>query len=126
MKEMNWLEDQLNSWKPRRPSDRIKRRLFPEAQARPELVRVMNWLAPATVCMLLALAAVRQENGFSVASPRQDHMVAMILSNSSAIAYLPGGSSQIEQNVLPATLGWTNHTRSISTVGFTPSAKPNE
>lgn len=76
--------------------------------------------------MFLALAAFRQENGFSNASPRQDYMVAMIMSNSSAIAYLPGGSSQVEQNILPATLGWTNHTRSISTIGFTPSSKANE
>ena len=87
---------------------------------------MLNWLAPATVCMLLAVAAIRQENGFAVASPRQGSFVTTILSNSSAIAYLPGGSSQIEQNNLPATLGWTNHTRSISTVGFTPSVKPNE
>ena len=76
--------------------------------------------------MLLAVAAFRQETGLVDATPRQDHMVAMIFSNSSAIAYLPGGSSQIEQNVLPATLGWTNHSRSISTVSFTPTAKPNE
>jgi hypothetical protein len=126
MKEMNWLEDQLASLKPRRPSARIKRRLFPAPHAQSEFVRAMNWLAPATVCMLLAVAAFRQETGLVDATPRQDHMAAMIFSNSSAIAYLPGGSSQIEQNVLPATLGWTNHSRSISTVGFTPSAKTNE
>ena len=87
---------------------------------------MLNWLAPATVCMLLALAAFRQENGFSVASPRQDPVVAMIMSNASAIAYLPGGSSQVEQNILPATLGWTNQARSTSTIGFTPSTKATE
>jgi hypothetical protein len=90
------------------------------------MVRMMNWLAPAAVCMLLALAAFRQETGFSDTSPRPDHLVALMMSNSSAIACLPGGSSQIEQNSLPATLGWTNHTRSISTVGFTPTSKSNE
>jgi len=76
--------------------------------------------------MLLALVAFREESGFPDASPHQAPIVAMISSNSSAIAYLPGGSSQIEQNILPATLGWTNHARSISTIGFTPSSKPNE
>ena len=126
MKEMNWLEDQLTSWKPRRPSAGIKRRLFPATRTQPELFRVLNWLAPATVCLLLALAAFKEENGFPGALPRQDHSVAMIMSNSSAIAYLPGASSQIEQNVLSATLGWTNHTRSTSTVGFTPTANTNE
>jgi hypothetical protein len=123
---MNWLEDQLASWKPRRPSARLKQRLFPGSHARPELFRVLNWVAPATVCVMLAVAALRQETGLSDASPRQDHMVAMMMSNSSVIAYLPGGSSQVEQNILPATLGWTNHARSTSTVGFTPIAKPKE
>jgi hypothetical protein len=88
---------------------------------------MLNWLAPATVCLFLALAAFRQENGLSDVSPRQNHRDAMIImSNFSGIAYMPGGSSQIEQNILPATLGWTNHTRSISTVRFTPSGKTNQ
>ena len=123
---MNWLETQLNSWEPRRPSARIKRRLFPASSARIELVRVLNWLAPATACMLMVVAALKQETSFPGASTRHDPLVAMMLSNSSSVPYLTGGSSQIEQNVLPGTFELTNHSASTSTVGFTPFTKPNE
>src|ERR1017187_3530021 len=108
MKEMNWLENQLKSWEPRRPSARIKRRLFPTPSARLEVARAFNWLPPPTVCLLRALAVFKQENSISAASPRHDPAVAMMLSNQSSVAFLTGGSKQIEHNVLPATFEWTN------------------
>jgi hypothetical protein len=126
MKEMNWLENQLNSWEPRRPSARIKRRLFPTPSARPKPGMAFNWLAPATVCMLLALAVFKQENYISAASPRHDPAVAMMLSNQSFVAYLTGGSKQIEHNILPATFELTNRSGSTSTIDFTPFTKPND
>jgi hypothetical protein len=126
MKEMNWLETQLNSWEPRRPSARIKRRLFPTPSARLELAMAFNWLAPATVCMLLALTVFKQENNISAASPRHDPTVAMMLSNQNSVAYLTGGSSQIEHNILPATFEWTNRSDSTSTIGFKPLTKPKD
>jgi hypothetical protein len=85
-----------------------------------------NWLAPATVCMLLALAVFKQENYISAASPRHDPAVAMMLSNQSFVAYLTGGAKQIEHNILPATFESTNRTGSNSTIGFTPFTKPND
>jgi hypothetical protein len=126
MKEMNWLETQLNSWEPRRPSARIKRRLFPTPPNRLEVAMVFNWLAPATVCMLLVLAVFRQENYISAASPRHDPAVAMMLSNQNSVAWLTGGSSQIEHNILPATFESTNRSGSASTIRFTPFIKPND
>jgi hypothetical protein len=126
MKEMNWLETQLNSWEPRRPSARIKRRLFPTPSTRLKLAMAFNWLAPATVCMLLTLAVFKQENYISAASPRHNPAVAMMLSNSSSVTFLAGGSSQIQHNILPATLEWTNRSDSTSTIGFTPFTKPND
>jgi hypothetical protein len=126
MKETNELENQLNSWKPRRPSAKIKRRLFPTPHARPELVRMLNWLAPATVCMLLALAAFRQENSLPVAAPHHEPLIAMILSNQNAVVYLPGGSSQIEHNLLPGTVELTNRSGSGSIPGFTSLKKTND
>ncbi|MGD0207749.1 MAG: hypothetical protein ABSC89_09115 [Verrucomicrobiota bacterium] len=126
MKEMNWLETQLNSWEPRRPSARIKRRLFPTPATRLEVAMAFNWLAPATVCMLLVLAVFKQENNISAASPRHDPVVAMMMSNSSSVPYLTGGSSQIEHNILPATFESTNRSDSTSTIGFTPFTKPND
>jgi hypothetical protein len=85
-----------------------------------------NWLAPATVCMLLVLAVFKQENNISAASPRHDPVVAMMMSNSSSVPYLTGGSSQIEHNILPATFESTNRSDSTSTIGFTPFTKPND
>jgi bacteriorhodopsin len=126
MKEMNWLETQLNSWEPRRPSARIKRRLFPTPSTRPQMAMAFNWLAPATVCMLLALVVFKQETNISAASPRHDPMVAMMLSNQSSVAYLTGGLSQIRHNILPATFESTNRSGSTSTIRFTPFTKPND
>ena len=126
MNEMNSLENQLGSWKPRRPSAKIKRRLFPVPHARPELVRMLNWLAPATVCMLVAVAAFRQENGLPAQPPRHDPAVAMMLSNQSSVPFLADGPSQIEHNVLPATFESTNRSGSALNSGFTPFTKPNQ
>jgi len=126
MKEMNWLEAQLNSWEPRRPSARINRRLFPTPSARSKPGMCFNWLAPATVCMLLALAVFKQENHISTTSPRHDPAVAMMLSNQSFVAYLTGGSKQVENNILPATFESTNRSGSPSTIGLPLFTKPND
>jgi hypothetical protein len=126
MKEMNWLETQLSSWEPRRPSAKIKQRLFPTPRAKPAPIMTLNWLAPATVCMLLTLAVFEQENNISAASPRHNPSIAMMLSNQNSIAYLARGSSQIQHNILSATLEWTNCSDFTSTIGFTPFTKPND
>ena len=123
---MNSLETQLGSWKPRHPSARIKRRLFPTPSTGLKMVMAFNWLAPTTVCMLLVLAVFKQENNISAASSRHDPAVAMMLSNQNFVAYLTRGSSQIEHNILPATFDSTNRSGSTSTIGFTPFSKPND
>ena len=122
---MNSPENQLGSWKPRRPSAKIKRRLFPAPRARLEMVRVLNWLAPATACLLLALAALRQENGIPAQPPHHDPVVAIMLSNQNTVAYLAGGPSQSEHNVLAATFEFTNRSGSALNSSFTPFTEPN-
>jgi hypothetical protein len=101
---MTELERQLYSWTPRRPSGRLERRLF-AARAVPVDVLApfrFNWLAPATAALALACVLFNQRYGpiFSTSSGTGP-MVAMILSNQSAAAYLPG-SVQAERNNLPA------------------------
>ncbi len=102
--ERSELEKQLLSWTPRRPSPALERRLF--APARPPKEGLspfrFTWLAPATgalalMCVLFSQRYAATLPGRSGAAP----MVAMILSNQSAAAYLPG-SFQAEQNNLPA------------------------
>ena len=59
---MNPLENQLQSWTPRRPSPKIGRRLFGPAE-KPSLrparrAGTWNWLSPLAACALTMLVAV--------------------------------------------------------------------
>ncbi len=96
---------------PRRPSAKLKRRLFLARLALGESPSGfgLGWLAPATATLLLAGVLVNQHIGPAASSrPDSGLLVATILSNQSAAAYLPRGY-QLEQNGLPTeTLEWTN------------------
>lgn len=62
----------------------------------------LSWLVPATLAFLLVCVMFNQRSGaILTGAPVPGPMVAMILSNQSAAAYLPG-SFQAEQNNLPA------------------------
>ena len=91
------------SWTPRRPSKELEARLFGAAAvAEPLPPFRLSWLAPATVALLLMCVLFNQRHGATLTgAPVSGPMVAMILSNQSAAAYLPG-SFQAEQNNLPA------------------------
>ena len=101
---MNELEKWLYSWTPRRPSARLERQLF-GARAVPVEALLpfrFGWLAPTTVALALMCVLFNQHYGApSYAPTGASPMVAMILSNQSSAAYLPG-SFQAEQNNLPA------------------------
>jgi hypothetical protein len=114
---MNWLETQLKSWEPRRPSAKIERRLFPARIRRSELTRTIGWLAPATVCLLFALAVLKQENNGPDLSGHEP-MIAMVMSNQSPAARLPGKDSLIQHNTVPVTFEWTNRGQLASNVDF--------
>jgi hypothetical protein len=98
------LESQLRSWIPRRPSAKLERRLF---AARPTPAEALpafrfSWVPAATAMLALMCVLVNQRHGVSSSvGSGVGPMVAMILSNQSAAAYLPG-SVQAEQNNLPA------------------------
>ena len=101
---MTELENQLYSWTPRRPSARLEQRLFAARTIPTEELPPFrfSWLAPATAALALSCVLFNQRYGpaFST-SAGAGPMVAMILSNQSAAAYLPG-SVQAERNNLPA------------------------
>ena len=98
---MNDLEKQLLSWAPRRPSARLRHRLFPRAEREaPSLLNRLSWLAPATVTVLLAGLFASQHNNPAIGSASSGPIIAMILSNQSAAAYLPGNLPGA-QNRLP-------------------------
>jgi hypothetical protein len=74
-------------------------------------------LAPAMAAMMLMAALVSQRNDTALSSPaRSGPLVAMMMSNQSAAAYLPA-SFQPEQNrVTPQTFEWTNGSSSTSSI----------
>jgi hypothetical protein len=105
MNEMSKWEMQLLSWTPRRPSPALERRLF---AAGPALVAEtlppfrFGWLAPAAALVALLCVLFSQRYLTTLApSTAASPMVAMILSNQSAAAYLPG-RFQAQQNNVPA------------------------
>ena len=109
---MNELEKQLLLWTPRRPSARLERRLFAAAPAPAEALLPfrVTWLAPVTAALMLMCVLFNQRYGASLTGPGAPApMVAMILSNQSVAAYLPG-SVQAAQNNLPAdAFEWSRH-----------------
>src|SRR5882672_5165604 len=110
MNELNELETQLRSWVPRRPSARLKRRLFrqplPDQETEP-LFR-FSWLPPATAALLLLCVLFNQHGSQALSSAGSNSMVAVALSNQSIATYLPGSFSR-EHNGLPnGTFEWTN------------------
>jgi len=106
----------LRSWTPRRPSAELERRLFPRPQRAPRKAHSLDWLAPVTACLLFAgLILNPQDTTNMSATPRAGTMVALILSNQSYAAYLPG-SFQRSVNRLD-TFEWTNGASSTSSMG---------
>ena len=124
---MNELETQLRMWAPRRPSAALKERLF--APARPEAKRDsaphpaapsfrLSWLAPVAVCLVAMCALFTQRSPVVRGSGDSSPMVAVILSNHSASAYLPANydSSAARNNLAADTFEWTNRSGSTSSI----------
>jgi len=138
MKEMREIETALRSWNLRRPSAAIEERLF--AKERAVAARgqqtsevqhatapfAFRWLVPATAgLLLLCLVANPRGNQELSGSTNGRPTVAMILSNQSAIPYLPG-SFKADQNNVPAdTFEWTNLSASTSSIGSLSGPRGN-
>ena len=85
---------------------------------------MLFWLGPATACLLFVSMVLSQHHpaGFASGS-RPDAMLAVIMSNQSYAAYLPG-SFQRSANRLD-TFEWTNHGRSPSFMGSLSPGRTN-
>lgn len=118
-KEMNLLENQLRSWQPRRPSPRLKHRLFPSS-SRESAGQYLRWIAPAAACLFLVLTIVNQEPSLSGAAHR-DQMMGLISSNLSSTNLLPDSRPSARNNVSPASFEWTNLSGITSSISpFSP------
>jgi len=126
MKEMNLPETQLRSWRPRRPSAGLKRRIFSSRPGLPATAAFLGWLAPVTACGLLTLLVFNSGNGLPAGSNNHGTIFAMILSNQNYAAYASDGSQNVQNRVSSVTFDWTNSGSSSSSIRFTPFAKPND
>ena len=113
------MENQLLLWTLRRPSAALERRLFAVGPAPAEALPPFRftWLAPVTAALMLMCVLFNQRYGPTLSgSAGAGPLVAMILSNQSAPAYLPG-SVQAEHNNLPAdAFNWTSRSGSAAVV----------
>ena len=114
---MDSLENRLRSWQPRRPSAKLKRRLFAApASALPGAAWLLGSLAPATACVLLTFSAFNPENPRSLLG--HEPLTAMIMSNQNYAAYAADNFRGTENRLSSVTFDWTNHG------GFTSSMAP--
>jgi hypothetical protein len=122
MNEMNSLETQLRSLKPRRPSAGLERRIF-IARAMP---RAMTWwvgsLAPVAACVALTFMIANSGGNFSGGSQDESPMMAMVLSNQNDAAYAAADSRRGENNWISATFDWTNRGDFTSSIASFPRA----
>src|SRR5262245_10215645 len=137
MNEMNELEKHLHSWVLRRPSPRVERAIFglgapaleapaPSPSLPPLPAFSFRWLVPATAGLLLLCFMANPHTGSSLASSTNSGpMVAMILSNQSAAAYLPGSFKMAENTVPADTFEWTNGSTSTSSIRSLSRPKGN-
>ena len=112
---MESLENRLRSWRPRRPSAKLERRLFgTPARLLPKAAWLLGSLAPAIACLLLTLSMFNPGNGGH--SLRHEPLVAMILSNQSYAAYASDNFRGAQNNLAAVTFDWTNHAISPSSM----------
>jgi hypothetical protein len=116
---MRQLEKQLRLWVPRRPSPRVERRLFGPLHSSSG----SHFIVPAMAVLLLFCTLATQRQGPMLAvSQESREMAAMVLSNGSASAYLPG-SFQREHNLLAGdSFEWTNAGGSSSSMRSSTSS----
>ena len=114
MNQMTKLETRLRSWRPRRPSVRLKERLFGVAP-QPNSAHGLQWLAPATAILVLVFALFQQGPGVTQGSHASWELGAF-LSNHSAAPYLTAAYSR-GRNRLDNSFEWTNGSNSFSSIG---------
>jgi hypothetical protein len=128
---MNELEMQLRSWAPRRPAAKLKERLLALESTAGDVDSAigsaspmeplsgfrLSWLAPVTVSLVLAAVLFSQHTSPAISGTTSNTpMVAMILSNQSAAAYLPGTFHRAQNEIRNRTFEWTNGSGSTSSI----------
>jgi hypothetical protein len=140
LKDMNDLESQLRAWTPRRPSPKLKARVFaarPVAAtaaagdgariALPHHQALLHWLAPATAALLWLCVVVNQRfNSPFPSAASAGPFVAAAMSNQSVAAWLPGSFVCDHNTMGGETFEWTNGSRAQSNVTALPGRRAND
>ena len=122
MNEMNSLEAQLHSWQPRRPSARLKRRLFSEPiSLMPRMAWFVGWLVPATACAVLTFSTFISGNDLSARPGRG----ATFSSHRNYFTPVPENCRPGENNMLSVTFDLTNRNGVNSTFSAFHSTRTN-
>jgi hypothetical protein len=124
MDEMNPLENQLQSWTPRRPSPKIARRLFGPAEkpssrlARP--AGAWNWLSPVAACALTMLVAVHTASRAPgrLAQASNATLFAFVFDAAAASNFATFSLSEMDEN-----LEWNVWSHATHHLSFIPRAE---
>ena len=118
MNDWNQLESRLSSWRPRRPSSALKKKLFPAAaEETRSYIEAHLWrlLAPGFALFLgLCMLNTRNNQTFTpFISPTTGMVAAVALSHPQLASYCD--SSFTEHNIWPTTsFEWTNRSRALT------------
>src|SRR5213592_4877636 len=120
MNELTPWEKRLRHWAPRRPSAKLKARLFPgTGAARRTLAQSLGWrwLAPATAALVVSLFIVAERNGPSgyLGTRTTNALLANGGLSRYWVAYQTAESHSYRNAPPEATLGWTNEAAPTST-----------
>jgi len=120
MNEKNSLETQLLSWSPRRPSPKLKGRIFGGEAASPDSpwMIALSRFAPATAVVVLLMASLNGHNSPNVYLSDSDlGFAAISLSNQSPSSHYPAPDA-CDRNSPPMLIfASTNGGRSPSSIG---------
>ncbi|HXC37174.1 MAG TPA: hypothetical protein VNV43_14955 [Candidatus Acidoferrales bacterium] len=112
MKETNPLETQLRSWRPRRPSSALRRRLFGISLV-PRAAWFLGPLAPAAVCALLTLGILGSHGGLPAGSPLR----VVLTNNLNGTAFALDGFANKQNSWTSVTFDSTNRSGLGSIMG---------
>lgn len=126
MKELDSLETQLRSWRPRRPSAGLEQRLFATpVNLMPKMAWFVGWLVPVTACALLTFSVLISGNGIPGRSPRPEPLAATMLSNKSLLVPAPENPWKGQNELSSVTFDWTNRSGSTSSMPSFPRNRMN-
>jgi len=132
MNDSNDWENPLRSWTPRRPSTKLRRRIFANRDVSPGIASTDRfgarlWLAPVLGCFMVlsSLFNAKDHPMSSLDGGATNTLLATLISNQSSAAYLMAGFHSRQNGLGVDSLEWTNARASLSSLGSFPALRTN-